>query len=69
MDAKTVRVRSPFLPVGVAMVMLSFGFTFSAGGAHWLWQSQPHSAVLLAVVGAVMIGTHVVLRVRRSSLR
>lgn len=69
MDQKNTRVRSPWLPVGIAMVMLSFAFTFSTGQVQWLWQSQPHIAILVAVVGAVMIGTHIILRVRRSSSR
>jgi len=60
---------SPLLPVGIAMVMLSFPFSFSAGATHWLWVSQPHIAILVATVGIIMISAHTILRVRQGSSR
>ena len=50
--------RSPFLPVGIAMILLAGGFTFGDQNLQWLWRSEPHVAILLVVVGAVLLAAH-----------
>lgn len=58
--------RTPFLPLGIAMLLLSLGFTFGATGVRWLWGSEPVVAVILAAAGAVFIAVHVVQRSRHA---
>lgn len=57
--------RSAFLPVGIAMALMAAGFTFGAGEIRWFWESQPHVALVLAVVSAGMLTAYVIGRIAR----
>ncbi|MGV2901323.1 hypothetical protein ACNPM4_06555 [Microbacterium sp. AGC62] len=63
-DAKSSR--SIFLPMGIALGLLSGAFTFKAGGAQWMWQSEPAIGALFALVGVSFLVVHFVRRHHRS---
>lgn len=65
MNSQKRKFASPLLPVGIAMIALAFAFTFSAEGIRWLWRSEPHVSVIVAVAGFSMIVAHLVIRARR----
>lgn len=57
---KNKRVRSIFLPVGIAFALLAVAFTFEAGEVQWMWQSQPLLGLLFVLFGLSFVAVHLV---------
>ena len=62
------RRRSLLLVGAILTVCLSFGFSFTDGGAVWFWTEVPWFGGVLVLLGAVLTGVYLVLR-RRSKRR
>ena len=63
------RVRSIFLPVGVAFGLLAVAFTFEAGEVQWMWQSRPVLGLLFVVFGLSLVAVHLLHQFRASRRR
>jgi hypothetical protein len=61
--------RLPFLPVSIAMALLSFGFSVGPKEVRWFWEAEPHLALMLAIVGTALIAVHFIQRARHTRTR